>query len=138
MTQSYSYMTYIHIYTHTHTHTHTHIIFLIFHHVLSQVIRYSFLCYMAEPHCLSILNVILHLLTPNLQSHFFFKQKHKGSYQFEVSGVITDFVANFSVKRDFSDWRGIEKHCGRVIETKLNEVIVGLSLNVSSIEALKN
>ena len=75
---------------------------------------------------------------PKLTKSLFFKQKHKGSYQFEVSGVITDFVANVSVKRDFSDWRGIEKHCGRVIETKLNEVIVGLSLNVSSIEALKN
>ena len=40
------------IYTHSFSHT-------IFHHGLSQEIRYSFLCCTQGPYCLSILNVIV-------------------------------------------------------------------------------
>ena len=35
---------FIYIYIYTHTHTHTHSFLPIFHHVLSQEIRYSSLC----------------------------------------------------------------------------------------------
>ena len=40
---------------------------IIFHHVLSQEIGYSSLCYTVGPLCLSILNGSLRLFTPNLK-----------------------------------------------------------------------
>ena len=43
----------------THSHTHTHILFLIFHHVISQEIEHSSLHCTVEPHCLSILFIII-------------------------------------------------------------------------------
>ena len=48
----YSKVTQSHIYTHSLSH-------IICHHVPSQVIGHSFLCYTAGPHCLSILNVTI-------------------------------------------------------------------------------
>jgi len=41
---------------------------IIFHHVLSQVIGYNSLCYAVEPHCLSILNVIVCIYQPQTPS----------------------------------------------------------------------
>ena len=52
---------YLSICTHSFFHT-------TFHHVVSQEIGYSSLCYTAGPHCLPILNDTLHLLTPNSPS----------------------------------------------------------------------
>ena len=50
----YSIVTQSYVYIHSFSHT-------IFHHVLSQEIEYSSLCYTVRPHCLSILNVIVYI-----------------------------------------------------------------------------
>ena len=55
---------FIHAYIYICIHTHTHILFLIFHHVLSQEIGYSSLCYTLGPCCLSILSVIVCIYQP--------------------------------------------------------------------------
>ena len=49
-------------YIHIHSFPHT-----IFHHVLSQEMGYSSLCYAVRPRCLSILNVILCIYQPPTQ-----------------------------------------------------------------------
>jgi len=50
----------LYIYIHTPFFSH-----IIFHHVLSQEVGYSSLCYTAGPHCLSILNVIVCIYQPH-------------------------------------------------------------------------
>ena len=55
--------------THTHTHIYTHFFsYIIFHHVLSQVIGYSSLCCTVGPHCLLTLNKIVCIYQPQTPS----------------------------------------------------------------------
>jgi len=58
----YSKVTQLHIHIHSFSH-------IIFHHVPSQVIRYSSLCSIAESHCLSIPSAIVYIYKPKLPVH---------------------------------------------------------------------
>ena len=55
--------------SHTHTHIYIHSLsYIIFYHSLSQETENRSLCYIVEPHCLSILNVIVYFYKPQTLS----------------------------------------------------------------------
>ena len=92
----------------THMHAHTHILFLIFHHGLSQEIGCSSLCCTEGPYGLSILNVIVCICqpqtpirptpSPSATTSLFFVPRHNCFDYMVVLVVVSRLLFNIFIK----------------------------------------